>query len=250
MTGGGSELKRVSASLTLSPPAAGDQRVVLYVQPITPPGDVSGLLGLTLRPTANYFNTTLFIGPDGDPSYSVGMLIGSITDALTRFTTPPVRILNGKLMASTSSQPPSWSYDGDGLIFGNGLLFPRQTFTAGSSSLKPNLFTDFVGQLGEVRVGDRSSTTTTIYASDSSVQSTGSKYPMPLDLSQAGAFTITAVDAGVLTQGVPRKSTVTTTVDSTRPDFYPPTFNALMLFDANGQIASHLTPHAAGSLVF
>jgi hypothetical protein len=174
----------------------------------------------------------------------------SITDASTRFTTPLLRILNGKLIASNTSPAPSWAYDGDGLIFGSGLLFPRQTFTPGSTMLAPNLFTDFVGQLGEVRVGDRPSTTTTVYAPDSSVQSSGSRYPIPLDLKQIGAFTITAVDKGVLTQGVPRRSTVTATIDSSRVDFYPPTFNALMLFDANAQIASHLTPHQAGSLVF
>src|SRR5207245_2078223 len=97
LTGGGSELKRVSASLALTPPVTTDQRVVLYIQPITPPGDVSGLLGLALHLTANYFNPTVFIGPDGDPDYSIAAQFQSITDAATRFTTPLLRILNGKL---------------------------------------------------------------------------------------------------------------------------------------------------------
>ena len=250
LTAGGSDLKRVSASLALAPPQTGDQRIVLYVQPITPPGDSSGLLGLVLHPTAPYFNVTVFLGPDTDPSYSVGTQLVSITDGATRFAAPLLRILNGKLIASNTTQPPSWIYDGDGFVFGYGLQFPQQSFSQGSTSLKPNLFTDFVGQLGETRLGDRSSTSTTIYAADSSVQATGSKYPMPLDLTQTGAYTIAAVDTGVLTQGVPRRSTVTSTVDSNRADFYAPTFTAMMLFDANGQIATHLDPHRAGSLEF
>jgi len=250
LTAGGSDLKRVSASLALARPQTGDQRVVLYVQPITPPGDTSGLLGLVLHPTAPYFNVNLFLGPDTDTSYSGGTQLASITDGTTRFATPLLRIINGKLMAITSSQPPSWAYDGDDLIFGSGLAFPRQLFGQGSTLLKPNLFTDFIGQLGEVRVGERSSTTTTIYAPDASVQTTGSKYPMPLGLTQSGAFMITTVDNGLLAPGVPPNATVTSTIDASKADFSPPTFTALMLFDANGQITSHLTPHQAGSLLF
>jgi len=251
LTEGGSDLKRVSLSAALTPSLTGDQRIVLFVLPVVPTGDSIGSLGLVLRPTAPMFNMTLFLGPDTDPSYSMASAVSSITDAVTRFQTPQLRIVNGSLIsAMNGTQLAPWSYTGDGLVFGNGVHFPRQSWIPGSPATKPSLFTDFVGQLGEVRSGEHATTVTTVYASDSSVQTTGSKYPMQLDFSQGAPFTVTAVDNGLLSPGVPRRSTVTSTLDSSRLDFTPPTFTTLMLFDAKGQIATHLDSHGGGSIVF
>jgi hypothetical protein len=250
LTTGGSALRGASARI-VSPPAqsSGDQRVIIIVQQLAPLRDSSGALSLTLRPASYIVEIPFFLSPNVDPDYSVCGLLESVADFSFKFVTPQLRILNDRLVASNTLQPPSWIYDGDGLIFGNGVVFPTQTYSASIAPLKPTLFTDFVGQLGEVRVGERSSTVTTIFAADSSVQGRFSS-PVPLDLSQAGPFTIQTVDTGVLVPGVPRKSTVTMTIDSSRSDFYPPTFTAMMLFDANGRIAPRLEPHGGGSLVF
>jgi subtilisin family serine protease len=251
LTGGGSDLKRVSLTVAPAPSLAGDQRVVLFAVPLVPISDTVGSLGLAIRLTAPLFNMTLFLGPDTDPTYSMSSVISSITDFLTRFQTPPLRVLNGNIVSATSgTRLAPWSYSGDGLVFGNGVHFPRQMWIPGTTATTPSLFTDFVGQLGEVRVGEHASTLTTVFASDSSVLTSGSKYPMQLDLSHGGPFTVTAVDTSTLVPGVPRKSTVTSRLDASRPDLTPPTFTTLMLFDGKGQIATHLDSHGGGSLVF
>ena len=40
------------------------------------------------------------------------------------------------------------------------------------------------------------------------------------------------------------------TLDSSRPDFYPPTLTTLMLLDGGGRIATHLESHGGGAIVF
>ena len=251
LTAGGSDLKRVSLSAALAPSVTGDQRVVVFGAPIVPAGDSVAALGLVIHPTAPLFNMMLFLGRDTDPNYSMSSMLLSITDGVTRFQTPPLRVVNGNIVSATNgTQLAPWSYSGDGLVFGNGVHFPKQVWLPGSQSTNPILFTDFVGQLGEVRTGDRSSTLTTVLASDSSVLASGSKYPMQLDLSQGGPFTVTVVDTNALVPGVPRKSTVTSTLDTSRSDLTPPTFTTLMLLNGKGQIATHLDSHGGGSLLF
>jgi subtilisin family serine protease len=250
LTAGGSDLKRVSVTAALAPSLAGDQRMVLFAAPIVPTGDSTAALGLVIHPTAPLFNMTLFLSRDTDPNYSMSSVLLSITDGVTRFQTPPLRIVNDSIVSTTTgTQLAPWAYSGDGLVFGNGVHFPKQVWLPGSASTNPILFTDFVGQLGEVRQGDHSSTLTTVLAGDSSVATTSSKYPMQLDLSHGGPFTVTVVDSNTLVPGVPRKSTVTSTLDTMRPDLTPPTFTTLMLLNEKGQIATHLDPHGGGSLL-
>jgi subtilisin family serine protease len=251
LTVNGSELKRASISAALAPAQTGDQRIVLFVVPIVPPPDTSQSLGLVLRTSAPSFNMSLFINPAPDPAYSLASVVGSITDGVTRYQTPAMRLLNGRIIATTNgTNIAPWQYTGEDLIFGNGLHFPRTVMLPGASSTKPNLLTDFVGQLGETRFGEHATTVTTLYGSDSSVINSGSFYPMTLDLSQPGRYTIKAVDTGLLAPGIPRTSTVTSTVDSSQTDFIPPSFTTMMLLDANGRLVTHLDSHGGGSIVF
>ena len=250
LTAGGADLKRASITAALAPTAKGDQRLVLFVFSIAPVNEPQGGLGLTLHPTSALFNMTLFLGSDTDANYSMSSALSSVTDGVVRFTTPPLRVLNGGIVSAINgTEVAPWWYSGDGLIFGNGLHFPRQLWIPGATSTKPTLFTDFYGQLGDLRAGDRSSTVTTVYGADSSVQSIAT-FPAPLDLSHAGPYRVTAVDTNSVAPGIPRTSTVTSTLDSSRSDLSPPTFTMLMLFDAKGQIATHLDSHGGGSLVF
>jgi subtilisin family serine protease len=249
LTAGGSELKRASISAALAPSSQGDQRVVLFVMPIVPPNDAQGPLGLTLHPTSALFNMTLFLGSDTDTSYSMSTALLSITDGVTRFNTPQIRILNGSIIVpinGTQIQP--WSYTGDTLLFGNGLHFPRQVLLPVATA-KPLLFADFYGQLGDLRLAERTTTTTTVYAGDA-IQTSDTSFPVTLDLTQRGPYTIVSIDRSSLAPGIPRTSTLTSTIDSARPDFTPPMLTTMMLFDGEGRIATHLDSHGSGAIVF
>src|ERR1700747_1326211 len=111
----------------------------------------------------------LFMSPDADPAYSMSSQLQSITDSVTRFQTPPMRVLDGTIVTATNgTHLEQWSYNGDGVVFGNGLHYPRQSWFPGLPATKLLLFTDFIGQLGETRSGDHSSTVTTALGGDSS----------------------------------------------------------------------------------
>ncbi|HLJ73471.1 MAG TPA: hypothetical protein VKU62_02715, partial [Thermoanaerobaculia bacterium] len=246
LAGGGADLKRVDATFALTPPATTDQRIVILTQSVVPAGDNVNTLGLVLLEQAPRFNETIFMNSTpADPTYSMAAYTESITDGVVRFITPLMRVLGGQLVPTVGGGPVTpFSFNTDEFLFGNGMHFPRFNFA--QSSGKVSLFTDFVGQLGEVRSGDRPSTVTTVVNNDASVQASGTTYPMPLDLT-TGPLTITSVDANLLAPGIPRTSTVTSRIDASH---YPPTFTAMMLFDASGKLAASLAPHQPGSLSF
>ena len=250
MTINAADLRRASVSAALAPTQTGDQRIVLYVVPIVPATDTSSSLGLVLHTAAPDFNMTLFMNPNPGSGYTMASVVGSITDGSTRYQTPPMRVVNDRIIvAPNGTNVAPWQYIGSSFVFGNGVHHPAQEMLPAISATKPLFLIDFVGQLGEARLGDRSTTVTTV-SSDSSVLNTFNSYPAALDLSNAGRYTITAVNKNLLAPGVPRTSTMTLTLDSSHADFYPPTLTTLMLFDGSGQIATHLEPHGGGSIVF
>jgi len=250
LTVNASDLKRVSMSAALAPTQTGDQRIVLYVVPIVPPSDTSTSVGLVLHTAALNFNMSLFMNADADPAYSVASVVGSITDGVTRYQTPAMRLVGGRIVATTNgTNIAPWQYTGDSLIFGNGVHFPFQAMLSGVPATKPLFLIESVGQLGEARIGDRDTTVTTV-SKDSSVLNTFTSFPSTIDLSNAGRYTITAINKNSVAPGVPRTSTTTLTLDSSQTDFYPPTLTTMMLLDTNGKIATHLEPHGGGSIVF
>src|SRR5262249_46675331 len=101
LTVDGADLKRAAVSAALAP-ALTDQRIVLFVVPIVPTNDISTSVGLVLHPTAPNFNMTLFMNADRDPAYTLASVVSSITDSVTRYQTPPLRVVNDRIIAATN----------------------------------------------------------------------------------------------------------------------------------------------------
>jgi subtilisin family serine protease len=255
LTAGGSALKRADVNVFSGQSQFADRRILIGALGFSPPGYGTRSVTLTVDnngATSYLFPNSVFIGPEALEGFSFGVSYNSIVDGTSQFTTPALRIVNDRIVsAATTTNLPPWSWNGNAFSFGVGLVYPLQSFGNSVLPLRPSIYTDFAGELNEVRTQQRFRTTTSIFNSDGNVQTTGSRYPQTVDMSVKGKYRIEAVDSTTqLFPTVPRTATVIMNLDSSRSDYFPPVFTALMLFDGAGQLVTRLEPNGGGSLQF
>jgi subtilisin family serine protease len=253
LSGGGSTLKRGEVTLFSGPARFGDRRILMSVLPFPIPAS-GGVLTVTINNTAASFafNQTLFMGPETLTGYNFGVSYNSITDGSSSFITPPLRVVGDRLvsLASTLQNPP-WTHGGANYLFGSGLVYPLQSFVTSSLAYHPGIYTDFAGELNEVRTLERFLTSTSVIKGDGTVTASGARYPLSMDLSALGPYRIEATDGNMtLFPGIARTATVTMNLDSSRADYFPPVFTAMMLFDGAGRLVSRLDPNGGGWVQF
>jgi subtilisin family serine protease len=253
LSGGGASLRRGDVSVFSAPSKFGDRRVLLTVIPFAPVGSATGIVSLSVAnlPPSVFFNNTLFLGPDTLSGFSFGITYAPITDGSAAFTTPSLRVVNDKISSVSPVLTPPWTYGGTTFVYGAGLVYPLQTFSQSVLANHPGIFTDFAGELNELRTSDRFQVNTSLFKGDGTVLASGARYPQSLDLSVPGAYRIEAVHNTMsLFPGVPRTAMVTMNLDSSRSDYFPPVFTAMMLFDGAGRLATRLEPNGGGSVQF
>jgi hypothetical protein len=255
LTAGGSALRRADVNVFSGQSLFGDRRVLISALGFAPTGYGTSTLTMAVDnngATSYLFPNTLFIGPDALDGFSFGVSYNSIVDGSSQFVTPALRIANDRIVsAATTTNLPAWAWNGAAFSFGVGLVYPLQSFGNSTFPLRPSIYTDFAGELNEVRTQQRFRTTTSIFNSDGALQNSGSRYPQVIDLSVNGKYRIEAVDSTTqLFPTVPRTALVTMNLDSSRADYFPPVFTAMMLFDGAGKLVTHLEPNGGGSLQF
>jgi subtilisin family serine protease len=254
LSAGGASLRRADVSVFSGQSSFRDRRVLIGASMIT--NSNGGVLTNTMATIDNtngpyVVPTIAFIAPNTHDAYSFGVSYASLVDGVTQFITPMLRIVNDRIVSSSSTNVPAWTWNGSDFSFGVGLVYPLQSFGNSTLPLRPSIYTDFAGELNEVRTQQRFRTTTSIFNADGAVQSSGSRYPQTVDLSVKGKYRIEAVDSTTqLFPTVPRTASVTMNLDSSRADFFPPVFTALMLFDGAGKLVTRLEPNGGGSLQF
>jgi subtilisin family serine protease len=240
LTTGGSALRGGSVQLAIPAASRADRRLAVSATS-TSGGGVSSI-NIVDEPIVN---GRVFVSPDVHPSYSYGISFGAITDAVTQYTTPLLRVINDKLVGSLLP----WAYSGATYEFGLGPRFPFVSITPGIGTQRLNWLTDIVGPLGEVRVIDRPSTTTTLFDAKGARLSTAG-FSTSVDLSAKAAFRVDLTNQGTLYPGVNKTTTVSMNLDSSRLDYIPPSLTTMMLLDGTGAVVTRLNPHGTGSLLF
>jgi Subtilisin-like serine proteases len=243
LTTGGSALRGGAVQLAIPAASRGDRR--LGASATSTSGGGVGSLNIVDAPL---INARVFVSPDVHPSYSYGISFGAVTDGTTQYSTPLLRVVNDKLVSLTTPGLLPWTYSGSTYEFGLGPRFAASQITS-TGTLHFLWTTDMIGPLGEVRIGDRTGTSTQF------VDSTGFRSPIAgysnsVDVSAKGAYHLEATNKGTLYPGVNKTTTVSMDIDSTRTDYVPPTLTTMMMLDGSGAIATRLVPHGSGSLLF
>ncbi len=250
LTTGGSALRGGTMQISVPPASLGDRRLSALV---TTTGGASGLPAAVGVVDALVTNARVFVSPDVHPSYSYGLTFSAITDTVTQYTTPMLRVINDKLISLSSAGLLPWTYSGPTYQFGLGPRFPTSFFTpAGSLStirLRATVTVEMLGPLGEVRVLDRDNTATTLYgATGTQILSGG--YSTALDGATRGPYRIESTNQGELYPGIKKTTTLSMAIDSSHTDYLPPTLTTMMMLDGSGSLVSRLDPHGSGSLLF
>jgi len=250
LTTGGSALRGGTMQIGVPPASRGDRRLSALV---TTTGGSSGLPAAVGVVDALVTNARVFVSPDVHPSYSYGLTFSAITDTITQYTTPMLRVINDKLISLSSAGLLPWTYSGPTYQFGLGPRFPTSFFTtAGSISttrLRATVTVEMLGPLGEARVLDRLNTVTTLYgATGTQILSGG--YSTAIDGAVRGPYRVESTNQGELYPGINKTTTLSMAIDSSRTDYLPPTLTTMMMLDGNGSLVSRLDPHGSGSLLF
>jgi subtilisin family serine protease len=244
LTTGGSALRGGSVQLAFPGASRADRRMTVNA---TTSASVGGVTSTSIV-DAPIVNARVFVSPDVNPSYTYGISFSAIADGLTQYTTPVLRVVNDKLVALTFAGLLPWTYSGSSYEFGLGPRFAASQITP-LGGLAFGWATDLIGPLGEVRVADRSGTSTTF------IDSKGSRfshdgYNNTVDVSAKGAYHLEATNNGSLYPGVNKTTIVVMDIDSTRTDYLPPVLTTMMMLDGTGVLATRLEPHGSGSLLF
>jgi hypothetical protein len=249
LTAGGSALRGGLIQLAVPPPSGGDRRLIAQASTATGSAGLPSVTGLVDAPVVN---AHVFISPDVHPSYTYGFTFSPITDSLTQYTTPLLRVRNDRLVSLGAAGLLPWTYSGSTYEFGLGPRFPTSVFTpTGVPGLtkRAMLTTEMVGPLGEIRVIDRANTVTTL-TSANGAQLSAEIYFSALDVTTPGAYKIDTTNLGTLYPGVSKTTIVSMAVDSSRADYLPPSLTTMLMVDGSGTIVPRLAPHDNGSLLF
>jgi subtilisin family serine protease len=243
LTTGGSALRGGAVQLAIPAASRSDRRLAVSATSLT-----GGGVSVIHIVDAPLINAHVFVSPDVHPSFSYGIGFAAITDGVTQYNTPLLRVVNDKLVGLTTPGLLPWTYSGSTYQFGLGPRFAASQIVS-TGTLRFNWTTDIIGPLGEVRVGDRTGT------SSQFVDNTGFRSPAVgfanfVDVSARGAYHLEATNKGTLYPGVNKTTTVSMDIDSTRADYIPPTLTTMMMIDGTGAIATRLDPHGSGSLLF
>jgi len=243
LTTGGSVLRGGAVQLAIPAASRGDRRLGVSATSLT--GGGVSLINIVDAPI---INAHVFVSPDVHPSFSYGISFGAITDGATQYSTPLLRVVNDKLVGLTTPGLLPWTYSGSTYQFGLGPRFAASQITS-TGNLRFLWTTDLFGPLGEVRVADRTGTTTQ-FVDSTGFRSAIAGYSNSVDVSAKGPFHLEATNQGTLYPGVNKTTTISMDIDSTRADYIPPTLTTMMMLDGTGTIATRLDPHASGSLLF
>ena len=240
---GGSALRGGAVQLAIPAASRGDRRLAVSGTSLT--GGGVSLISIVDAPLVN---AHVFVSPDVHPNYSYGISFGAITDGFTQYTTPLLRVVNDKLVGLATQGLLPWTYSGSTYQFGLGPRFAvSQMIPVGTLRLQWS--TEMMGPLGEVRVGDRSGTTTQ-FVDGTGVRSPIGSYSNTVDVTAKGPYHLEATNKGTLYPGVNKTTTISMDIDSNNTDYIPPTLTTMMMLDGAGAIATRLDPHGSGSLLF
>lgn len=249
LTTGGSALRGGTVQIGVPPASRGDRRLSALVA--TTAGS-SGLPAAIAIVDAPVVNARVFVSPDVQPNITYGIAFSAITDGVTQFTTPLLRVRNDKLVSLSAAGLLPWTYSGSTYEFGLGPRFPTSFFTpAGGLStigLRATVTTDLLGPLGETRVVDRDNTVTVLYGADGAPILNGG-YSTSI-VGPQGPYRVEATNHGTLYPGVNKTTTVSMTIDASRADYLPPSLTTMMMLDGSGSLVTRLEPHGSGSLLF
>jgi subtilisin family serine protease len=244
LTTGGSSLRGGQVQIAVPSASLTDRR--LTAQATTP--TLSGGVKLTSIIDAPVVHARVYISPDVNPSYTYGIAFSPITDGATQYTTPLLRVSNDKLFSLGTGTLLPWAYSGSTFEFGLGPRFPASTFNATLTGVM-SFTTEMNGPLGEVRVADRSGTTTTFFDSKGTKLNTAGfsgTYPLPGRL----PFRIEVSNFGTLSPDVSKTTAISMAINASHADYLPPSLTTMMMLDGTGAIATRLDPHGSGSLLF
>jgi subtilisin family serine protease len=241
-------MKSANVQLLVPPAPRLDAKLVVQIFPTSRAGE--SLAGITItRPMSDtVWNGRVFLTPDADPNYSAGIVFVASGDGSTHYQTPPLHVLDGEI--TTNASPMPWLYDGDTFIFGSGPRFATATFSGVNSTLRPSIFIDLFGPLGEVRTSERIRTLVSTYGSDGRLTGTGVRYPAPLDFFNKGRYRVEAINNAAQFPDLPMETKLILELDSTRGDYIPPTLSALFVVDQGGRAFRTMTPNGSASLYF
>jgi subtilisin family serine protease len=243
LTTGGSALRGGTVQLAVPPASRGDRRITVSATSSSSSGGTTAT-NIVEEPIVN---ARVFVSPDVHPSYSYGIGFSAITDGVTQYTTPLLRVVNDKLVGLTFAGLLPWTYSGSSYEFGLGPRFATSQLTPSGFNLRWT--TDMIGPLGEVRVADRDGTNTT-FVDGKGFRPPAAGYTTTVDVSAKGPYHLQATNNGSLYPGVNQTTVVTLDLDSTRTDYLPPALTTMMMLDGTGAVARRLEPHGSGSLLF
>jgi subtilisin family serine protease len=243
LTTGGSALRGGTVQLAFPAASRSDRRITANATSATSGGSVTAT-SIVDEPV---INARVFVSPDVHPNYSYGIGFSAITDAVTQYTTPLLRVINDKLVAPTFVGVLPWTYSGSSYEFGLGPSFATSQLTPAGINLRWT--TDMIGPLGELRVADRNGTNST-FVNSQGVRLSNAGYINSVDVSVKGPYHLEATNNGSVYPGVNKTTLVSIDLDSTRTDYIPPVLTTMMMLDGSGVLATRLAPHGGGSLLF
>ncbi|MEA2235939.1 MAG: minor extracellular serine protease Vpr [Thermoanaerobaculia bacterium] len=246
LTTGGSALRGGIVRIGVPAASRGDRRLTaLATNPAISAG--TSATGIVDAPIVT---ARVFVSPDVHPSYTNGIAFIAITDALTQYTTPLLRVMGDRLVSVGAGSLLPWTYSGSTYEYGLGPRFPLLTFSTPGGTSRLSMTTEMLGPLGEYRIADRVGTATAIFDANGTRLS-NSGYSTSSEVTAAPArYRIEVINLGTLYPGVNKTTTATVAIDSSRPDYFPPTLTTMMLLDGSGKMVTHLDPHGSGALLF
>ena len=248
LTTGGSALRGGLVQIAVPPASLGDRRLSALAATTAGASGLPAAISIVDGPVVN---ARVFVSPDVHPSYTYGLTFSAITDGLTQYTTPLLRVRDDKLVSLGAAGLLPWTYSGSTYEFGLGPRFPTSLFTpTGVPNLtrKATVVIEMLGPLGETRIIDRSGTVTMLDGANGA-QLTTDSYSTAIDVTTKGQYRIEATNLGTLYPGVNKTTTVSMAIDSSRTDYLPPSLTTMMLLDGSGAIVTRLDPHGNGSLL-
>ncbi len=237
-----------SASVRLLIPPNRDEKVVAQLFMGAPAGATVPNVSGTRSIAESFWYGRVYLAADTDPTYRSGIAFLVSTGGVTEYQTPQLRVDFGAV--TTNGAPVPWLYSGDQFIFGSGPRMAVSSFSNVTSALRPTLSLDFLGPLGETRGNERINTTVAVFAADGRQLTRVTRNPIALDLTTRGHFTIEATNDAVQYPDLPLETKVTMSIDSSRPDYVPPTLTTLFIVDGTGRVSRDIDPHGTASLFF
>jgi subtilisin family serine protease len=241
-------MKSANVQLLVPPASKLDAKLVVQVFPTARAGETTSGISIVRPMSDTVWNGRVFLTPDADPNYSAGIVFIASGDGNTHYQTPRLHVAEGEITTTASAMP--WLYNGDTFIFGSGPRFATTTYTGINSTLRPSVFVDLFGPLGEVRPSERNRTLVSTYGADGKLTSSAVRYPAPLDFFTQGHYTVEATNDAAQFPDLPVQTKLILDLDSSRGDYLPPTITALFVVDQSGRALRTLIPNGSASLYF